>query len=57
MNKTENEAYNLAEEMALNNFQLSNERRQPKQVGGKLKDDTLTLLNATVDVRLNGWND
>ena len=32
MNKTEDEAYNLIEEMALNNYQWSNERSQPKRV-------------------------
>ena len=30
MSKTEEEAYNLIEEMVLNNFQWSNERAQPK---------------------------
>jgi len=29
MNKTEDEAYNLIEEMTLNNYQWSNERSQP----------------------------
>jgi len=49
LNKTEYEAYNLIKEMTLNNFQWSTERRQPKQVGGKLKVDALTLLSAKVD--------
>ena len=49
MNKTEDEAYNLIEEMALNNFQWSTERGQPKRVGGKLEVDALTLLSAKVD--------
>jgi len=49
MNKREDEAYNLIEEMALNNFQWSTERGQPKQVGGKLQVDALTLLSAKVD--------
>ena len=44
MNKTEDEAYDLIEEMALNNFQWPTERGQPKQVGGKLEVDALTLL-------------
>jgi len=49
MNKTEDEASNLIKEMALNNFQWSTKRDQPKQVGGKLKVDVLTLLSAKVD--------
>ena len=48
MNKTEDEAYNLIEEMALNNFQWSTERAQPKWVGGKLKAHAFTLLSAKV---------
>jgi len=34
MRKTEDEAYNLIKEMALNNFQWSTKRGQPKRVGG-----------------------
>jgi len=49
MSKTEDEAYNLIEETALNNFQWSIERIQPKLVGGKLEINTLTLLSAKVD--------
>jgi len=49
MSKTEEEAYNLIEEMALNNYQWSNERRQPKRVGGKYEIDALTLLTAKMD--------
>jgi len=49
MNKTEDEAYNLIEDMVLKNFQWSNEWGQPKQVGRKLEVDTLTLLSAKVD--------
>jgi len=49
MNKTEDEAYNLIEEMALNNYQWSTERGQPKRVGGKLEVDALTLLSGKVD--------
>ena len=44
MSKTEKKAYNLIEEMALNNYQWSNERGQPKRVGGKYDIDALTLL-------------
>ena len=60
MNKTKDEAYNLIEEMALNNFQWSTERGQPKWVGGKLEVDALTLLFAKIDAmtqkldRMNG---
>ena len=50
MNKTEDEAYNLIEEMALNNFQWSYERTQPKQVGGKLELDAIFVLSSKVDV-------
>ena len=47
--KTKDEAYNLIEEMTLNNFQRSTERGQPKRVGGKLEVEVLTLLSAKVD--------
>jgi len=50
MSKTEDEAYNLIKDMALNNFQWSTEKGQPKRVGGKLEVDALTLLSAKVDV-------
>ena len=49
MNITEDEAYNLIEEMTLNNFQWSTERGQPKWVGGKLEVDARTLLSTKVD--------
>jgi len=49
MSKTEDEAYNLIQEMALNNFQWSTERAQPRWVGGKLEVYTFTLLSAKVD--------
>ena len=49
MNKTEDEAYNLIEEMSLNNFQWSTEQGQPKRVGGKHEVDVFTLLSAKVD--------
>ena len=49
MSKTEDKAYNLIKEMALNNFQWSTERGQPKRVGGKLEVDALTLLFAKLD--------
>jgi len=49
MNKTEDEAYNLIEEMTLNSFQWSTEWGQPKRAGGKLEVDALTLLFAKFD--------
>jgi len=49
MNKIEDEAYNLIEEKALNNFRWSTERGQPKRVGDKLEVDALTLLSAKID--------
>jgi len=52
INKTEDAAYNLIEEITLNNFRWSTERGQPKRVGGKLKVDTLTLLSAKVDATI-----
>jgi len=33
----------------LNNFQWSNERAQPKRVGGKYELDAITLLTAKMD--------
>jgi len=50
MSKTEDESYNLIEEMALNNFQWSTERAQPRRVGGNLEVDAFTLFSAKVDV-------
>jgi len=49
MSKAEKEAYNLIEEMALNNYQWSNERGQPKRVGGKFHVNALTLLTVKMD--------
>jgi len=49
MNNMKYEAYNLIMEMALNNYQWSNERSQPKRVGGKLELDTIYMLSAKVD--------
>ena len=49
MNKTEYEAYNLIEEMALNNFQWSSERAQPKRVRGKLKINAFSIFSSKVD--------
>ena len=49
MNKMEDEAYNLIEEMILDNYQWSSDREQYKKVGGKLEIDELTLLFAKID--------
>jgi len=49
MSKTEDEAYNLIEEMALNNFQWSTDRTQLKRVGGKHEVNAITLLSTKVD--------
>jgi len=48
-NKTENEPYNLIEEMSLKNFKWPNELGQPTQVGGNLQVAALSMLNAKVD--------
>ena len=49
MSKTKDEAYNLIEEMALNNFQWSTKWAQPRWIGGKLDVDAFTLISAKVD--------
>ena len=49
MNKKEDKAYNLIEEMKLNNYQWSNKRSQPKRFGGKLELDATSMLFFTVD--------
>ena len=49
MNKMEDEACNLIEDIALNNYQGSNERSQPKSIGGKLELDAISMLSTTVD--------
>jgi len=59
MNKTEDEAHNLIEEITLNNFQWSFERAQSKWVGGKLELDAIFMLSAKVDAvsqKLEGLN-
>ena len=50
MSKTEDEAYILIKEITLNNYQWSNEGRQPKSVGGKVKLDAISMLSTKVDV-------
>ena len=49
MIKTQDEAYILKEGMALKDFQWSNDRGQPKRVGGNIDVDTLTLHTAKMD--------
>ena len=49
ISKTKDEAYNLIKEMALNNFQQSSERAQPKEVRGKLQLDAISTLSSKVD--------
>jgi len=49
MNKTEDEAYNLIEQMALNNCQWSNERAPSWKARGKFDVDALTLLTTKMD--------
>ena len=49
MSKAKDEAYNLIEEMRLNNFQWSTERAQPRRVRDKLEVDAFTLLSAKLD--------
>ena len=49
INKTEDEIYNIIEEMTLNNFQWSSERAQPKGVRGKLELDAISMLSCEVD--------
>ena len=54
MSKTEDEAYNLIEEMELNNFQWSTERVRHRRVGGKLEVDAFTLLSTKADAMTKG---
>ncbi|XP_062103296.1 uncharacterized protein LOC133814340 [Humulus lupulus] len=48
MSKSANEAYELLEEMAMNNYQWPNERGQPKKVAGMMEVDAITMLTAQV---------
>ncbi|XP_038978816.1 uncharacterized protein LOC120109139 [Phoenix dactylifera] len=49
MSKSTEEAYELLEEMASNNYQWSNERGMPKKVPGMYDVDGINMLNAKVD--------
>ncbi|XP_062086268.1 uncharacterized protein LOC133792383 [Humulus lupulus] len=48
MSKSANEAYELLEEMAMNNYQWPYERGQPKKVAGMMEVDAITMLTAQV---------
>ncbi|XP_038973879.1 uncharacterized protein LOC120105457 [Phoenix dactylifera] len=58
MSKSIEEAYELLEEMASNNYQWSNERCMPKKVSGMYDVDGINMLNAKVDslVKMFGSN-
>jgi len=49
MSKTEDEAYNMIEQMVPKHYQWSNECGQPKRVGGNFNVDALILLAAKMD--------
>ena len=49
LNKTKDKSYNLIEKMALNNFEWSSERTQPKRDRGKLGLDVISMLSSKVD--------
>ena len=49
MSKSTEEAYNLLEKMATNNYQWSNERGMPRRMPGMYELDGINMLNAKVD--------
>lgn len=49
MNKTEDEAHNLIQEIMPNNCQQSNKRTPSKKAKGKFNVDSLTLVTAIID--------
>ena len=49
MSKSTEEAYDLLEKMATNNYQWSNERGMPKRSQGMYELDGINMLNAKVD--------
>jgi len=57
MSKTKDEAYNIIEEMALNNYQWSDKRNHPKRVEGKLELNAIFMLSAKVDACHKSYND
>ncbi|XP_062118769.1 uncharacterized protein LOC133832440 [Humulus lupulus] len=48
MSKSANEAYELLEEMAMNNYQWPTERGQPKKMAGMMELDAISMLTAQV---------
>ena len=50
MSKTPDDAYNLLETMASNNYQWHGERSAPKKVVGMQEVDSWNLLNAKIDM-------
>ena len=50
MSKTQEEAYNLLEEMAINNFQWPNERGMARKTMGVQEVDEVTSLKAKVHI-------
>ena len=50
MSKTPEDAYNLLETMASNNYQWHGERSAPKKVAGMHEVDSWNLLNAKIDM-------
>ena len=50
MSKTPEDAYNLLETMASNNYQWHGERSTPKKVAGIHEVDSWNLLNAKIDM-------
>ena len=49
MGKSTEDAYELLEEMASNNYQWSTERGMPKKASGMYEVDGINMLNAKVD--------
>ena len=48
MSKTQDEAYNLLEEMAMNNYQWPRERLAPKKILGTHEADAISALTSQV---------
>ncbi|XP_062080674.1 uncharacterized protein LOC133785458 [Humulus lupulus] len=48
MSKSANEAYELLEEMVMNNYQWPTERGQPKKVAGMMELDAISMLTTQV---------
>ena len=50
MSKTPNDAYNLLETMASNNYQWQGDRSTPKRIARMREVDSCNLLNAKIDM-------